>query len=262
MFLRYLSLYFDFFAKNLKASLEYRVDFILGVIAAIAYHGFSLMFIWIIFKNTTLIKGWGFYEVTFLYGLMATASDLFYLLFNNFWSFGMYVKQGRFDVYLTRPISALFHLIVDQLDRDAIPAMIIGFIIIITSISNLNIQMEIVDWIVLVVFIICGAAIIGAIQLISITANIWFINANSIAMAILNTHQLAFYPITIYNKAIRIILTIIVPFAFTSFYPANYFLDKGYRQLSFITPLVACVLWIIALQVWKFGINHYSSTGS
>ncbi|WP_180235705.1 ABC-2 family transporter protein [Bacillus toyonensis] len=35
------------------------------------------------------------------------------------------------------------------------------------------------------------------------------------------------YPITIYNKVISFILTFIIPYSFTSFYPAAFFSIRG-----------------------------------
>jgi ABC-2 type transport system permease protein len=75
------------------------------------------------------------------------------------------------------------------------------------------------------------------------------------------------YPMTIYPNWLRMFFTYAIPFIFINYYPALYFLDKpdplGFPPFApFIAPLVAGLLFFIAMRMWRFGLNHYQSTGS
>ena len=71
------------------------------------------------------------------------------------------------------------------------------------------------------------------------------------------------YPITIYPTAIRFIVTFLIPFAFTGYYPAAYFLGReGFTKGILLTCVVAIVSFIIAYRIWVIGISKYESTGS
>jgi len=87
-------------------------------------------------------------------------------------------------------------------------------------------------------------------------------NSYIIMSSVNSLQEFAFYPILIYPKFIGFILTWIIPYAFASFYPADYFLHKGFEHYSMLTPVIAIILWVIALRVWEFGLKNYSSTGS
>ena len=87
-------------------------------------------------------------------------------------------------------------------------------------------------------------------------------NSHIIMDCVNSFQEFAFYPISIYPKIIGFILTWIFPYAFASFYPADYFLHMQYGILSVLTPVIAILLWIIALRVWKWGLKNYESTGS
>lgn len=62
---------------------------------------------------------------------------------------------------------------------------------------------------------------------------------------------------------VRNIITYIIPFAFTAFYPAYYILS-GENQLFNIgmTVLIAIVMMVVGVIVWNRGIRSYESAGS
>jgi ABC-2 type transport system permease protein len=58
-----------------------------------------------------------------------------------------------------------------------------------------------------------------------------------------------------------------VPAIFLNFYPALYFLDKpdpfNFPAIApFVSPLVGFGMLWLSLRVWRFGIQHYQSTGN
>ena len=77
------------------------------------------------------------------------------------------------------------------------------------------------------------------------------------------TSDFARYPITIYNEIVKNIVTYIIPFAFTAYYPASYIL-RGNDPVFCIggTVVLSLILFGISLIVWKKGISAYESAGS
>jgi len=62
---------------------------------------------------------------------------------------------------------------------------------------------------------------------------------------------------------VRVILTFIIPYAFTAFFPSMYVLGKDkYLMYVWMTPVVALVFLSLALVVWRQGARAYESTGS
>lgn len=62
---------------------------------------------------------------------------------------------------------------------------------------------------------------------------------------------------------VRNIITYVIPFAFTAFYPAYYILS-GENPLFNIgmTVLIAIVMMVVGVIVWNRGIRSYESAGS
>ena len=83
-----------------------------------------------------------------------------------------------------------------------------------------------------------------------------------VTQMVFGMNEFAKYPLTIYSRGIGLVLTWIIPYGFVSFYPANHLLGREPGAIVWLAPLVALVFVTIAYRVWKFGLRHYSGTGS
>lgn len=73
------------------------------------------------------------------------------------------------------------------------------------------------------------------------------------------------YPINIYNKHLKFILTYILPYAATNFYSSLILLDKvkdKTGQVILYLILIDIILICIEHFLWKKGIKCYQSSGS
>ena len=76
-------------------------------------------------------------------------------------------------------------------------------------------------------------------------------------------NDFAKYPISIYNSVLRWLISFIVPFAFTAYYPASYFLqDKDVIFNIGGLMLISLVFFVISLKLWDRGLDAYESAGS
>ena len=69
----YFNIYRKILAQDLKSKMSYRADFIISTIGMIFTNISGFISFWIIFKNFPSIKGWGYYEMLFLYGFSLIA---------------------------------------------------------------------------------------------------------------------------------------------------------------------------------------------
>lgn len=72
------------------------------------------------------------------------------------------------------------------------------------------------------------------------------------------------YPLNVYNKGVRFIITWIIPFAFVAYIPATYFLKNNINPFTTIgiECIIAIVLFVIAYKVFCIGTKAYESTGN
>jgi ABC-2 type transport system permease protein len=261
---RYAKLYWEFAKNHMKVMMEYRIDFIIGVFSVMLEQFASIFFIKVVFDHIEQINGWSFYEILFISGIAATGRSIHHIFFDNLWTLGwQYIRPGQLDRLLIRPINPLFQIVADRLHQDGFGQLIIGLIILGTAIPQLNLAWGAVEIALLVVMIISSGLIFVAVNLFFATFSFWMIDSLPVVWAVFNLSDFARYPLTIYHKGIRTFLTWIIPYGFTAFYPAAYFIDKsGFRELALWTPAVALVCCVIAYSFWNRGLKSFASTGS
>lgn len=143
MLKKYIFLYIEFLKQNIKTMLEYKSDFVIGVFSTLLTQFYGIFFVWIIFENIKQIHGWTFYEITFVYGLLTLAKGLDMFFFDNLHALGFeYVREGKFDIFMIRPISSLFQLVASHIQQDGIGLLILGVIVITKSLSELRIVLD------------------------------------------------------------------------------------------------------------------------
>jgi len=260
--IKYAKLYIEFLKQNIKAILEYRADFIVGFLSTLMIQTSGLLFVWIIFQNISNIKGWSFYEVTMVYGMLGLSKALFGLFLGNLWDFGSSIRMGDFDRILLRPMPPLLHLAANKIHHNNLGEAVVALVVMITSLLKLKIYLGPTDIFLMLLFIISGTLIFSSIILITATLSFWMVNSKPLTWAVYTVSNFAQFPLIIFSKVVAVGLTWVLPYAFVSYYPATHFLNKGYGGISLLSPVIALGLWIISLAFWKFGLKSYTSTGS
>ncbi|MBN2794278.1 MAG: ABC-2 family transporter protein [Clostridia bacterium] len=263
--MRYLRIYKIFLKQYLKTLMEYRSDFLIGMLSFFIVQSSNLIFLTLIFKRIPNLNGWTFEEVLFIYGFSQIPRGLDHLFTDNLWLLANeYVRSGSFDKYLLRPINPLFHLIAERFQPDAFGEMIVGLSIFGYAYHLLNLSFTGIQWLLLIIAVLSGSLIYTSIKLAAGSIALWTKRSQHVLFIIYQLSDFASYPLTIFSTFVRMILLIVVPFAFVAFVPASVFLDKPYIPLGILTgAIVAFVMWFISYNfIWKRGLQVYESTGN
>lgn len=261
---RALRMHRIFIVQELKRFMEYKGDFITGAIGLLFAQLCSIIFISVIFSQIPKLMGWTFKEVMFIYGFSLIPKALDHLFFDNLWSVGYFiVRKGDFDKYLTRPINPLFHVMAEKFQIDAFGELVIGIVLLSYSLPSLEVEWGIVKIILIMIAIISASFIYTGIKIATSAIAFWTKRSGNITFMFYMVNDFVKYPVSIYNDVVRSVVTYIIPFAFTSYFPALYFLT-GENPLFNIgmTVVVSIVVMIIGIVIWNKGINAYESAGS
>ena len=262
--MRYLRLYKTFVVQYLKQLMEYRIDFLTGATSFLINQLTNIVFISIIFSQIPQLAGWNYNEIIFIYGFSLLPKGLDHLTTDNLWKVAYFiVRKGDFDKYLTRPIHPLVHVIMELFQLDALGEFITGIVLFVYASIKLQISFTFVNILLLIVAILFGTLIFTSIKIACAAIAFWVKRSGSILQVFYMSSDFARYPVTIYNKAVRFIISYIIPFAFTSYYPASYFL-RGNSPLYCIggTVVISLVMMVISVMIWIRGIKAYESAGS
>jgi ABC-2 type transport system permease protein len=261
---RTLFLYFRFIGQQMKAILEYRADFLVLVVAAMLTQVLGLIFIWVVYDRIPEINGWGFWEVIFIYSIMNFATGFIQLFFEGMWRIGFLVNSGGFDRVLVRPVSPVLQVMSFAVGMNGLGNMLLGGIMLVQSLTHVTIEWT---WSKALFFGLLFVCIIAIRTSIALAANslVFWTQAPNNAFPVMVSSLADFtkFPITIYGLGVQAFFSVVIPYAFVSFYPAAYLFDKaGWSQLGMLTPIVA--VYCLAASIWMFrsGLARYEGAGN
>ncbi|HYZ15965.1 MAG TPA: ABC-2 family transporter protein [Candidatus Acidoferrum sp.] len=264
----YLATYARYWRINLLTMLEYRANFLMWAGFTVIYHGTAVAALWVTLRNFPSINGWDFRQTAFMYGLWMLGHALNNTIFFTVGSVPEFVREGRFDRFLIRPLDPLFQALTvpQQIWPDELILAVVYFCIV-TPYAGVHVDWLFVLYVPLVA--IGGALIDFGINLAIATASFWFVRIDTLRWVVMSLEQeFSRYPISIYQRGVRIVLAFILPFAFMNYFPATFLLHKSEDGLhlspmiGLFTPLVGVIVLALAYAFWRIGIDRYQGTGS
>lgn len=262
---RYLKLYRVFLACAIKSKLVYKKDTIISIISFFISDTCQLLSLYLIIKNIPSLNGWGMYELAFMYGFSMFPKALDHFFTDALWMIGyFYVKTGELDRMLIRPVNPLFHAVAEVFQPAAMGELIMGIGLMIISIPKVHIIYSFGNIVLLLVAVIFGAVIFSALKLITCSVALWTKVSGQLVQIVYNMNDFAKYPVSIYNKAFRFVLSYIIPFALFISVPVEIFFKGNYNPwiVSIEIILVSVVLTTIGMLIWNKGIKKYESSGT
>ncbi|MFC0215949.1 ABC transporter permease [Paenibacillus chartarius] len=259
----YVSLMLDYLKNYMKTRLTYRADFWIEIITDLMFNGLNLFVILVLFQHTPFIGGWSEMQMLFIYGYFMVPYGIFTTFF-NLWGFTeRYIVKGEMDRVLTRPAHNLLQLMLENLDPASLFSALAGFIVMVYAWVHLGVPMAWYDPIVFIVMVVSSVLVYAGVY-VSLTAIGFFSDApTGILPLVWNFQNYGRYPVTIYNRTLRIMLSVVLPFAFVGFYPSAFFLDRAnWAWVVLATPAVGLAFFAFGMWIWNVGVSRYRGAGS
>jgi ABC-2 type transport system permease protein len=243
-----------------KVRLAYRADFVVGALGEALVASIGVVFLWAVFRNVPNIRGWSFHEVFFLWGMAETATGIFFVLFQGLWVLNQrYLLQGELDRVLLRPLDPYVQVLLDNLNPEDTSVVLVGLAMVAIGMPALS-PLELVH---VLVSIASGVLVLGGV--LTLVSAVGF-RVHHRGTAIGLVYQGAVfgrYPLDLFHRWLRMLLTWVVPFAFVAFVPATRFLGRPeYATLAAIQPLVGIAVMALGYGVWMRALRSYRSPGS
>ena len=248
---------------HLKVALEYKVSFILTILAQTLSMFLEIFAVEALFYKFSLLDIYNINQLILSYSVVWLGFSLSEMFSRGFDNFANLIINGNFDLLLIRPRNIFLQIFGSDICYEKLGRVIFASYLVISSFIKVVGSISILKIILLIlmilssfilftsVFILCAAFCFKTVQGLEVI-NI-FTNG---------TRTLAQYPMDIYNKVIRIIFTIVIPITFINYYPIQYLNNTTNNLLYFLCPLEIIVFLLISVIVFKSGIKHYYSTGS
>lgn len=261
---RNVRLYLKLQYIQLRTVVEYRGDFWIGILGAALMQGAGLIFLSAFFSQIPEINGWTVWEIAVLYGLALTPKGFTELLCDGPWMLRAMVNTGEFDRLLVRPVSPALQAATKIASIHGLGQLSLGIVAIALGTSRSGMDWSLWKVLFLIATIATGFVMICAINFLVNMIGFWEPSAQS-ALPTMYTMLIDFakFPLDIYSNVIKVLVTIVAPYAFISYFPALVLLDKEspWQWLGFASPLVT--LLVVALTSWLWGkaLDRYQGVG-
>ncbi len=265
-----LSVYRRLIGVQIRSQMMYRTSFFMelvgtGLITLTEYASLAL-----VFTRFDNLGGWSLGQVAFLYGLSELSFGIMDMVFSGFdpSHFGFQVRRGTFDQILLRPLNITLQVMGSEFTLRRIGKIIVSILIFLTALNLVPVAWTPIKATLTVLTTISQVFFFGGLFIIGATITFWTVNSvEAINIFTYGGSFMISHPMHIFPDALRHFFTFIIPAAFLNYYPAMYILaipdPTGMPEwAAFLAPAAGFLLFAIALAFWRFGINHYQSTGT
>lgn len=264
----HLTVYMTMIRAAVLTRLEYRADFIVGILGVFILNAGTLATSWVLLNRFDNLAGWVFWEIVFLYNMWLLGHGIRAVFFRHINMLEQFILEGTFDQLLTRPANPLVQYLGREVHYLGVGDCLLAGIMLTLAYENLGLDWS--WWMFLWLFVVAIASAVVEMAITLALASTAFFTTRSQALvqtaSLFSWGIVQQYPVDMFNKVVRFIVTVALPFAFMNYYPALLFLGKDeqvpFGFLTWVSPLVAALLLYIAVKVWNFGITKYQSSGS
>ena len=263
-----IRLYIRSMGMLIKSQLQYRTSFIMQTLAQLVMEGGEMLAVILIMNRFERLNQW---EAGDLYVFFGAMSITFYLteifgrgMTGNFPSM---VRTGQLDTLLLRPRGIITQVLCSGTDPRRITCIAVGVASLV-----IGSRMSGVEWTALKVLAMLESFLMGGMLILAlfmIEAIFCIHSVKSVELVNALTYggrSACEYPIDIYPRPLRVLFTVVAPFALTLHVPFAWILGKplyGWPVWTvFVSPLAGAVVLGILVVLFHKAIRYYRSTGS
>lgn len=263
-----IKLYIRSMGMLLKSQMQYPASFIMQTIAQLVMEGGEMLAVILIVDRFQRLNQWMPGDLFFFFGLMSVT---FYLTecFGRgvTGAFPGMVRLGQLDTLLLRPRGVLTQVLCSAMDPRRAACIAVGTAALVIGSRMAAVQWTFLKGLALTEAILLGMMLVLGLFLIEAVFVIHSVKSVELVNAITYGGRSACqYPVDIYPKPLRVLFTMIAPFALTLQAPAAYILEKplyGWPAwTAFASPLSGAAVFGIMYLVFQRAMRHYRSTGS
>lgn len=249
-------------ANSLQETFLNRATNMLFLLGKFIRLGISLLFLFIIRQQITELAGYSRDEIVIVYLVYLLIDTIAQALFRGTYTFQQLVRNGRFDFYLSKPVSPLFRSLMGKPDINdvifLIPTVVIGLYIA----STLSIEYTFPSFFFFCLLLVNSLLLAVAFHIFVLAIGIITAEVGGVIALYRDLTRLSMVPAHIYREPVRLILFTIIPIGVMNTIPADVLLGKG----NFFTVIAASIFgWgFLGMNVlfWRWALKQYSSASS
>ena len=251
-----------------RSQLAYPLSFALQCGGQAVGQATDLVAILVLFGHVRAIGGFDMREVLVIYGIAGVSFGLADMIVGQLDSLPGYIRMGRLDALLLRPLGALGQLCASEITLRRLGRSSTALVVLAYALSTEDIRWTLARASLVVLAPLAGTVILCSIWVAACSVSFWVIEGRELASTVTyGSSMFTAYPLGIFSSWLRRLMGFAVPGAFVAYFPTLALLGKPDplglpRWLQWSSPPVAALSVLVAGVVWRSALRHYRGTGS
>ncbi len=237
-----------------------RFSAVIFLVGKIFRFSFVLFFLLVVFSKVKFAGGYSREQIILVYLFFSLIDALSQFLFREVYRFRPKIVLGTFDKDLVRPVSPLFVSLLggaDVLDLITIVLYSLVFFVFTGSIS-----ISFINFLLFLLFIINSILIAAAFHIFVLAVGVLTTEIDHLIMVYRDVENLGRIPVDFYDKALRFVLTYIIPIGIMMTVPAKVLFGLWDTKVLGVALAVSLTFFYASLRFWRFALQKYSSASS
>lgn len=239
----------DFFAP-------FFIDGVLFVVQLLAFK--------VVYSNVDKIGTWGHGEMVLYIGTFSLINAINMVVY----FFGVNgipskIKSGELDLYLSKPVSPLFHLSFEKTSPGSLPLVAMGICIILYGVSILDVKPGIVQIMSYIFWILVMSVLYYDLEVIIRSVPLY-----TVSMARMEQIEEAGIdlcmklPGTAFYGIYKVVFYLILPYGIMATLPVQSVINEMDLWTGVYGIFIVIIFSCITCATWKCGLKHYNSASS
>ena len=252
-----------FYENTLINELEYRLKFWSNIGLSLFWLVWAALSVRIYFYHAESIAGWTYDELLVVMGLYFFLNGYRQMILQpNLSRMSEYVRLGTLDFILTKPVNGQFLVSLRYLGVLNWSDPVMGLGLVLFALYRLRDKPSLLQWTVFLVLLLAAMVLLYSVSLIMQTSTIWLVNVERVDALVMGLLETGRFPVSFYRGWVRTVLTVIIPIAFLTTFPARALLGRLEWWLVVVAVLLAAVLLWVASTFWRLALNFYTGASS
>jgi ABC-2 type transport system permease protein len=253
--------------SRIHSQLAYRTSFWLNVVTSVAVGVVEFIEIYVILANVPVFGGLNLPQAALVFALANAGFALADFVFGQLDTMPTYLRLGRLEVMLVRPMPLMLQLITADFQLRRLGRVAISLVIIIVVLPTLQLDYTPATIYLLVITPFVGAAIYAAFFATAGGLQFFLINGPEFTAAFVYGGSYAGQlPGSVLITPVRVLFTFVFPATVTAYLPALLIMGLEGPEflpawLGWFAPLFAAWAWLLAWLAWRAGLRRFTGAG-
>ncbi|MBQ2991258.1 MAG: ABC-2 family transporter protein [Clostridia bacterium] len=256
-------LYMHYVSLNLRSAMQHKTSFFLQIAGQLLTSMTTFLGITFMFMRFKQVGGYTYSDMLVCFSVVMLQFSLAEMFARGFDTFPSMVRKGEFDRVLVRPRGAVLQVLGARFELTRIGRLLQALIIFVYGVSASHVEWTALRILTLVSMLLGGTLLFAGLYLVY--AAFCFFTLEGLEFMNIFTdgaREYGKYPVDVYGEKMKKFATFVIPYALVQYYPLQLLIGCSDCWQYALYPLGAAPFLAACYGFWRFGVRHYTSSGS